>query len=116
MCVPTAQLTLSLTGHGNKTLYVAEETARGSRERCTLALGLTVLLAVFFTGFQAYEYVEAPFTIMDGIYGSTFFMLTGFHGIHVIVGTIFLTVCLFRNMLGHFSATHHIGFEAAVWY
>jgi heme/copper-type cytochrome/quinol oxidase subunit 3 len=118
MCVPSPKVTLSIptgaSGLEYTQLWVTEETARGNRERCTLALGLTVLLAVIFTGFQAYEYIEAPFTIMDGIYGSTFFMLTGFHGLHVIVGTIFLTVCLFRNLLGHFSATHHIGFEGAV--
>jgi len=76
----------------------------------------TIILAVFFTGLQAYEYSESPFTISDGVYGSTFFMATGFHGLHVIIGTTFITVCLLRVMLGHFTREHHFGFEAAAWY
>jgi len=76
----------------------------------------TILLAVFFTVLQAYEYMESPFTISDGIYGSTFFMATGFHGLHVIIGTTFITVCLIRAMFGHFTREHHFGFEAAAWY
>ncbi len=65
---------------------------------------------------QAYEYAHAPFTFKDGIYPSTFFMATGFHGFHVIVGTTFLIVCLFRAIKGHFTPDHHFGFEAAAWY
>lgn len=76
----------------------------------------TIILAVTFTCLQAMEYVEAPFTIADGIYGSTFFMLTGFHGLHVIIGTIFISVCCVRCLLGHFTQEHHVGFEAAAWY
>jgi cytochrome c oxidase subunit 3 len=76
----------------------------------------TLTLAVSFTCLQLMEYIEAPFTIADGIYGSTFFMMTGFHGLHVIVGTIFIFVCFVRCMLGHFTKEHHIGFEAAAWY
>jgi cytochrome c oxidase subunit 3 len=87
---------------------------RGDVEAGNLAFGLTLALAFLFTLFQAYEYFEAPFSILDGVYGSTFFLMTGFHGVHVIVGTLFLTVCAIRNYLGHFSTTHHIGFEAAV--
>ena len=63
-----------------------------------------------------YEYNVAAFNISDGIYGSTFFMATGFHGFHVLIGTIFLTVCLIRLIKYHFTATHHFGFEAAAWY
>jgi heme/copper-type cytochrome/quinol oxidase subunit 3 len=70
-------------------------------------------LAVVFTALQAYEYVEATFTISDGIYGSTFFMATGFHGFHVIIGTIFLFVTFLRTAKNHFTRTHHFGFEAA---
>nr|YP_010363595.1 cytochrome c oxidase subunit III [Priotyrannus closteroides]UNZ12709.1 cytochrome c oxidase subunit 3 [Priotyrannus closteroides] len=77
---------------------------------------LTVTLGAYFTILQAYEYLEAPFTIADAAYGSSFFMATGFHGIHVIIGTTFLLVCLIRHMLNHFSSTHHFGFEAAAWY
>lgn len=77
---------------------------------------LTVILGTYFTILQAYEYLEAPFTIADAAYGSSFFIATGFHGIHVIIGTTFLLVCLIRHFLNHFSSTHHFGFEAAAWY
>nr|ALO76754.1 cytochrome c oxidase subunit 3 [Acmaeodera sp. RUGACM01] len=77
---------------------------------------LTVILGLYFTALQAYEYLEAPFTIADAVYGSTFFMATGFHGLHVIIGTTFLSVCLMRLYLNHFSNIHHFGFEAAAWY
>nr|QZZ18207.1 cytochrome c oxidase subunit III [Burara oedipodea] len=80
------------------------------------SLLITVLLGIYFTILQAYEYYEAPFTIADSIYGSTFFMATGFHGLHVIIGTIFLITCLYRHTLNHFSSKHHFGFEAAAWY
>nr|YP_009590296.1 cytochrome c oxidase subunit III [Alcidodes juglans]QBM10383.1 cytochrome c oxidase subunit III [Alcidodes juglans] len=80
------------------------------------SLFITVLLGVFFTILQGYEYFQAPFTIADSIYGSTFFMTTGLHGIHVIIGTIFLFVCFMRMFFCHFSHTHHFGFEAAAWY
>jgi heme/copper-type cytochrome/quinol oxidase subunit 3 len=81
-----------------------------------VSLQATIVLALFFTGFQVLEYVEAPFTISDGIYGSTFYLATGFHGFHVFVGTIFLFVCLIRVTKNHFTPTHHFGFEAAAWY
>nr|YP_009045447.1 cytochrome c oxidase subunit III [Bhagadatta austenia]AHA03798.1 cytochrome c oxidase subunit III [Bhagadatta austenia] len=76
----------------------------------------TVLLGIYFTILQAYEYIEAPFTIADSIYGATFFMATGFHGLHVIIGTIFLLTCFIRHFNNHFSNSHHFGFEAAAWY
>ncbi len=76
----------------------------------------TVALGLAFTALQAYEYGHAAFAFTDGIYPSTFFMATGFHGFHVIVGTIFLIVCTFRAMKGHFKPDHHFGFEAAAWY
>nr|YP_010946757.1 cytochrome c oxidase subunit III [Pseudophoraspis kabakovi]WGO57514.1 cytochrome c oxidase subunit III [Pseudophoraspis kabakovi] len=79
-------------------------------------LFLTVILGVYFTTLQAYEYFEAPFTIADSVYGSTFFVATGFHGLHVIIGTTFLLTCLLRHLYLHFSANHHFGFEAAAWY
>jgi heme/copper-type cytochrome/quinol oxidase subunit 3 len=65
---------------------------------------------------QAFEYIHSSFTISDSIYGSTFYMATGFHGFHVIVGTIFLTISAIRLHKGHFSKQHHFGFEAAAWY
>nr|ATL23290.1 cytochrome c oxidase subunit 3 [Sympiezomias velatus] len=79
-------------------------------------LSLTVILGFYFTLLQAYEYIEAPFTIADSIYGSTFFMTTGLHGLHVIIGSTFLFICLMRLYFNHFSSTHHFGFEAAAWY
>jgi len=68
---------------------------------------------LYFTALQAYEYLEAPFTIADSAYGLTFFVATGFHGLHVIIGTTFLTTCLLRQITLHFSSNHHFGFEAA---
>ena len=79
-------------------------------------LALTVALGVLFSGVQAYEYAHAPFQFSESIYGATFFMATGFHGFHVLVGTIFLIVCLLRAMAGHFKPEQHFGFEAAAWY
>ncbi len=77
---------------------------------CTIALGLT------FTGVQAWEYSHAAFNFSGNIYGATFFMATGFHGAHVIIGSTFLIVCLIRAMMGHFTPTQHLGFEFAAWY
>jgi heme/copper-type cytochrome/quinol oxidase subunit 3 len=74
---------------------------------------MTLFLAVSFTALQVYEYIEASFTISDGIYGSTFYMATGFHGFHVIVGTAFLSVVTLRLARNHFMKKHHFGFEAA---
>jgi cytochrome c oxidase subunit 3 len=71
-------------------------------------------LGLVFTALQAMEYYEAPFTIADSVYGSTFFVATGFHGLHVIIGTLFLVVCLFRIFDHHFTKHHHNGFEAAI--
>lgn len=88
----------------------------GDRFNGFLGLGLTVLLGAIFTGFQALEYIEAEFTISDSIYGSIFFMATGFHGVHVLIGSTFLFVCLFRLIKHHFTKEHHFGFEAAAWY
>jgi cytochrome c oxidase subunit 3 len=76
----------------------------------------TVLLGVSFTGLQVVEYSHAAFGFRDGIYSSTFYMATGFHGFHVLVGTLFLAVCLFRALRGGFTAEKHVGFEAAAWY
>nr|YP_009725096.1 cytochrome c oxidase subunit III [Rotunda rotundapex]QGW14826.1 cytochrome c oxidase subunit III [Rotunda rotundapex]WAR64273.1 cytochrome c oxidase subunit III [Rotunda rotundapex] len=80
------------------------------------SLLLTITLGFYFTILQVYEYLEAPFTIADSIYGSTFFMATGFHGIHVIIGTLFLLTCYIRHLNKQFSMNHHFGFEAAAWY
>ena len=88
----------------------------GYRMEGIISLGVTLFLAFLFTGFQALEYVESPFHISDSVYGSTFFLATGFHGLHVQVGTIFLVICFARLIKGHFTRQHHFGFEAAAWY
>nr|YP_010502867.1 cytochrome c oxidase subunit III [Doratura homophyla]UXD78631.1 cytochrome c oxidase subunit III [Doratura homophyla] len=77
---------------------------------------LTIILGVYFTILQAIEYYEAPFTMADSIYGSTFFMSTGFHGIHVIIGTMFIFISTLRIFKLHLSKNHHVGFEASAWY
>nr|ATC73051.1 cytochrome c oxidase subunit III [Cuerna sp. EMHAU-2015-Zz052311] len=77
---------------------------------------LTICLGVYFSLLQLYEYIESPFCISDSIYGSTFFMSTGFHGIHVIIGTIFISTSMIRMMKLHFSSNHHVGFESSAWY
>ncbi|OYW09176.1 MAG: cytochrome c oxidase subunit 3, partial [Rhodospirillales bacterium 12-71-4] len=86
------------------------------RKGLITGLALTVFLGMFFTFFQAVEYLEAPFQFSGGVYPSTFFLATGFHGFHVIVGTIFLAVCLIRALRGGFTPEKHFGFEAAAWY
>lgn len=79
-------------------------------------LALTIGLSCFFLKIQMLEYIHASFSINDGIYGSVFYMLTGFHGFHVLVGTLFLTVCFFRILIQHFMPSRHIAFEFAIWY
>lgn len=88
----------------------------GAKRSAELGLSFTIVLALVFTGLQYFEYVYAPFGISDGVYGATFFMATGFHGLHVLVGTTFLFICLIRLNRNHFTINHHFGFEAAAWY
>ncbi|WP_198378533.1 cytochrome c oxidase subunit 3 [Neoroseomonas rubea] len=90
---------------------------QNDRKALIQGLSLTVILGVLFTALQAWEYTLAPFAFSGGgIYPSVFFLATGFHGFHVIVGTTFLAVCLFRAIKGHFTPEKHFGFEAAAWY
>ena len=96
--------------------WAHHEIKHGRNERAAWALVLTVVLGICFTALQVYEYAHAHFGFREGIYPSTFFMATGFHGFHVIVGTCFLVVCMFRAFKGHFKPDHHVGFEAAAWY
>ena len=92
----------------------------GKRSKTIVWLAATVLLGAVFMGFQVYEYMHAyndlNLKLTSGIYGSTFYMLTGFHGFHVTVGAIMLAVVLYRLMKGHFTPEHHFGFEGAAWY
>jgi len=80
------------------------------------ALCCTVFLGVYFTCLQMLEYLQAPFSISDGVYGRTFYVATGFHGLHVIIGTAFIAVIIYRHIQWHFTAGHHFGFEARAWY
>ncbi len=86
------------------------------REDIKMGLMIAIALGVLFTVFQVYEYTHAAFGFSGNVYGGVFFMATGFHGAHVIIGTIFLFVCLMRVYAGHFTADNHVGFEAASWY
>lgn len=109
-------MTMILLLSGNTVTWAHHEVLHGRQKEATQALAVTVALGVVFLCFQVYEYTHASFAITDGIYGSTFYMATGFHGFHVFIGTIFLAVCLFRSMKGHFTPDRHFGFEAAAWY
>jgi cytochrome c oxidase subunit 3 len=101
---------------GTTVTWAHHSLIHGDREGLKLGLLLTILLGLLFTTIQAYEYIHAPFAFKGNIYGATFFMATGFHGFHVIVGTIFLIVCLLRARRGDFTPRQHFGFEAAAWY
>ena len=108
--------TVILLLSGTTVTWAHHALIHGDRKGLVNGLILTVGLGVIFTSVQAYEYAHAPFTFKDSLYGATFFMATGFHGFHVLIGTIFLTVCLLRAMKGHFTPKQHFGFEAAAWY
>lgn len=108
--------TLILLSSGVRITWAHLSLLKNNNTQTILSLILTVILGIYFTVLQAYEYVEAPFTIADSTYGSTFFIATGFHGLHVIIGTLFIIFILLRQINNHFSATHHFGFEAAAWY
>uniref|UniRef100_UPI0030E5DD57 cytochrome c oxidase subunit III n=1 Tax=Haemadipsa hainana TaxID=909595 RepID=UPI0030E5DD57 len=87
-----------------------------NRNEVIQALLLTIMLGWYFTLLQLGEYYNSPFTIADSVFGSVFFVATGFHGFHVLVGSMFLFICLMRTMYWHYSSNHHFGFEAAAWY
>ncbi|KAA2214619.1 cytochrome c oxidase subunit 3 [Teichococcus oryzae] len=109
--------TLILLLSGTTVTWAHHSLVKGDRKGMVQGLGITVLLGLLFTFFQAVEYAEAPFAFSGGgIYPSVFFLATGFHGFHVIIGTIFLAVCWFRARAGHFTPQRHFGFEAAAWY
>lgn len=88
----------------------------GYRQSVTICLIYCMVLAVLFTSFQAWEYSKADFSINDSVYGSCFYMITGLHGFHVIIGTIFIFICFVRHIFHHFTRKIHIGFECAAWY
>jgi len=98
--ITAAHLGLKVGRHGKAKVYMA----------------YTIFAGIFFTGVQWYEYRTCCFSINDGVYGSIFYMTTGFHGIHVLIGTIFLCVCIVRHEKDHLFKNHHVGFVCAVWY
>jgi len=108
--------TLILLTSGTTVTWAHHALIHDDREGLKWGLVLTVVLGMMFTALQAYEYGHATFSFADHIYGATFYMATGFHGFHVIVGTIFLAVCLGRVLNGGFTREKHFGFEAAAWY
>ena len=108
--------TLCLLTSGTTITWAHHALLEGNRRAMKQGLILTVLLGILFTSVQAYEYAHAPFGFKGSIFGATFFMATGFHGFHVIIGTIFLIVCTLRTYAGQFSRTQHLGFEFAAWY
>jgi len=108
--------TLILLTSGTTVTWAHHALQHNDRRGVVWGLVCTIVLGALFTLCQAYEYGHAAFGFAGHIYGSTFFMATGFHGFHVIIGTIFLTVTLFRVLAGHFTPRHHFGFEAAAWY
>merc|ERR1712039_894928 len=87
-----------------------------AKKHAIVALIWTLFLALLFTGLQVFEYLEAPFTITDSVYGSCFYITTGFHGFHVVIGTCFLFVSFIRILFNHLTNSHHFGFEAGAWY
>nr|YP_010363621.1 cytochrome c oxidase subunit III [Tenebroides mauritanicus]UNZ12735.1 cytochrome c oxidase subunit 3 [Tenebroides mauritanicus] len=108
--------TLILLTSGLTVTWAHHSLMENNYKQATQGLLLTVILGVYFSMLQGYEYLEAPFTISDAVYGSSFFMATGFHGLHVLIGTTFLLICLIRHINNHYSVNHHFGFEAAAWY
>ncbi|MCC7252200.1 cytochrome c oxidase subunit 3 [Hyphomicrobium sp.] len=108
--------TLILLSSGCTVTWAHHALLKNDRRGLVLGLLATVILGAIFTAFQAYEYMHAAFTFGGHAYGSAFFMATGFHGAHVIIGTIFLLVCLIRAIRGAFTPQQHFGFEAAAWY
>ncbi len=108
--------TLILLTSGTTVTWAHHALLNNDRKGLINGLILTIILGALFTCVQAWEYAHAMFPFTGGIYGSTFFMATGFHGFHVLIGTIFLTVCLFRALKGDFTPKQHFGFEAAAWY
>jgi cytochrome c oxidase subunit 3 len=108
--------TLILLTSGTTVTWAHHALLHNDRQGLKIGLWLTVILGLLFTCVQAYEYGHAAFGFSGHIYGATFYMATGFHGAHVIIGTIFLAVCLLRAYRGHFSPQQHLGFEFAAWY
>lgn len=108
--------TLILLLSGTTLTWAHHELLHNNQKNMVKALAITIFLGVSFTCVQAYEYMHAPFAFKQGIFASNFYMATGFHGVHVLIGTLFLSVCMIRAKKGQFTQDHHLGFEFAAWY
>jgi len=108
--------TVVLVSSGVRVTWAHHAIIEGKFYQFKLSIMITIFLGVYFTFLQGLEYYEARFSFADRVYGSTFFIATGFHGLHVIIGTLFLFVCLLRHLKFEFRPSHHFGFEAAAWY
>lgn len=108
--------TLLLLMSGTTITWAHHSMVENNLKECAKMIFFTVLLGVIFLGVQVYEYHHATFAFKGGIYPSTFYMATGFHGAHVFIGVCMLVVCWFRTRAGHFTAKDHFGFEASAWY
>ncbi|MBY0519007.1 MAG: cytochrome c oxidase subunit 3, partial [Sphingomonas sp.] len=108
--------TIILLLSGTTVTWAHHALIHGDREGLKKGLWITIILGVIFSCIQAYEYAEAPFHFAGLNFGASFFMATGFHGFHVMIGTLFLAICLARVYAGHFTPRQHFGFEAAAWY
>lgn len=108
--------TILLISSGATVTFAHHAIFKKDRQSILEGIIITILLAIVFTGLQGYEYSDAPFSIHDGAYGTCFYFGTGGHGIHVIVGTLFLAVAIFRAILYHFTSQHHVGIESPILY
>ena len=108
--------TVILLSSGVTVTYAHHSLLQGNRNGTLYGLFYTILLAIIFTGLQGIEYTVSSFTISDGVYGSSFFFGTGFHGLHVIIGTAFISVGLWRVFAYHSTNNHHLGLESSILY
>lgn len=113
--VPLLNTTVLLTS-GSTITWAHIALINSDKQEASFRLNLTIILGIMFTVLQILEYSYCPFTIADSIYGRTFYLATGFHGFHVIIGTFFIVVISLRLRFGHFSSSHHFGFEGRAWY
>jgi len=108
--------TVVLLSSGARVTWAHHSLVNQDYDNALIGLGITVFLGCYFLFLQGNEYFLSPFSLKSTVYGTVFFMLTGFHGFHVTIGTILLIVCFFRHFLVHFSNIQHVGFEASAWY
>nr|AMX74188.1 cytochrome c oxidase subunit III [Ornithodoros zumpti] len=113
--IPLLNTTILLSS-GISVTWAHHSLINANYKETNIAMMTTISLGIMFSALQGWEYMQAPFSISDSVFGSTFFMATGFHGLHVLIGTTFLSVILLRIPLSHLSNHHHFGFEAAAWY